>query len=130
VTTPTDSNNLVLVDSSGWVEFFGDGPKAEAYAPFFEREETIVLPTIVIFEVRKKLERDAGESVSARFLSCALRTRIVPLDAELAVAAASVALQMRLPMADAIIYATARGTQAELITQDSHFQGLQGVTLL
>ena len=129
MTTRTDSN-LVVVDSFGWIEYFGEGPKLASYAPLLEREESVLIPTIVVYEVHKKLRRVSGETIADRFISYAFRSRIVSLDMNLAVAAATVALQTRLAMADSIIYATARSFQAELITSDSHFQGMPGVTLV
>jgi len=123
------ASKLFLVDSSGWIEYFGGGPKADAFAPYFERDDRLVLPTIVIYEVQRKLEGANQDVASARFLSCAYRTQVLPLDINLAVAAAKVAVQTKLPMADAIIYATAREQGAELITMDTHFKGLPGVTL-
>jgi predicted nucleic acid-binding protein len=129
VTTPNDSD-LLLVDSFGWIEYFGEGPKAATYAPLLEREDSVLLPTIIFYEVYKKLRRVNGEAVAGRFLSYAFRNRLVGLDVHLAHAAATVALQTRLAMADAIIYATARSFQAELITSDAHFQGMPGVTLV
>jgi len=129
VIIPTGSD-LILVDSSGWIEYLGEGPKAATYAPFLEREESVLLPTIVVHEVYKKLRKVNGESVADRFLSYAFRSRLVDLDVHLALAAATFALETRLAMADSIIYATAHSFQAKLITSDAHFQGMQGVTLV
>jgi toxin FitB len=129
VTTPTDSE-LFLVDSSGWVEYLGNGPKADAFGAVLSRENCIVVPTVVIYEVHKKLQKLGKESAASQFLSHAYRARIAPLDVDLAVAAAQVALQTRLAMADAMIYATAVLYRAQLVTQDGHFRGLAGVTLI
>jgi len=120
----------VLVDSAGWVEYFGEGPKAAAFAPYLEREALLLLPTIVIYEVFRKLFRDRGTPLADRFLSYALRARGVVLDAHIALLAARASLDRRLSMADAIIYATAQMFQAELVTSDTHFQGLPGVKVI
>ena len=131
MTTPTGSK-LVLVDSSGWVEYFGEGPKADLFAPYLEREESLLLPTVVLYEVYKKLLRDKGPTTAERFLSYALRfgTRGIVLDAHLALLAARTSLEQKLGMADAIIYATAQLFHAELVTTDPHFQGKPGVTIV
>jgi predicted nucleic acid-binding protein len=129
VTTPNDSE-LVLVDSSGWVEFLGEGPKAQAVAPHFVREDLLVVPTVVIYEVWKKLERERAKMLADQFVSQVFGCRVVPLEQQLALTAAIVSLDHKLAMADAIIYATARSSNAELITCDAHFRGLPGVTLL
>jgi toxin FitB len=129
VTTP-NASELVVVDSTGWVEYFGEGPKAAAFAPYLEREDLLLLPTIVIYEVFRKLFRDRGKTIADRFLSYALRARGVALDAHIALLAARASLDRRLSMADAIIYATAQMFQAELITSDLHFKDLSGVKLI
>ncbi len=129
MTTPSDSE-LVLVDSSGWVEYFGEGPKAAAFASYLEREESLLLPTIVLYEVYRKLFRQSGTPVADRFLSYAFRARGVVLDARLAILAVRASLEFRLAMADAIIYATARMFQVKLVTSDPDFAPLPGVTVL
>ena len=126
----TKASDLFLVDSSGWVEFIGDGPLAEKFAPYFEREEHLLVPAIVLYEVYKKLLSAQGSTAADRFLSAALRARLVPIDERLALLAARISLDRRLAMADAMIYATALAAGAHLITSDSHFQGLAEATVI
>jgi len=126
----TRGSELFLVDSSGWVEFIGDGPLAEKFAPYFEREERLLVPAIVLYEVYKKLLSAQGSTAADRFLSAALRARFVPIDERLALLAARISLDRHLAMADAMIYATALAAGAHLITSDSHFEGLAGVTII
>jgi toxin FitB len=121
---------LFLVDSSGWVEFMGDGPLAEKFAPYFEREERLLVPAIVLYEVYKKLLSAQGSTAADRFLSAALRARVVPIDERLALLAARISLDRRLAMADAMIYATALAAGAHLVTSDGHFRGLADVTII
>jgi predicted nucleic acid-binding protein len=120
------------VDSSGWVEYLGNGPKADSFAKYLENPETLLLPTIVVYEVYKKMLREQSQTLAERFLSNAFdfQEREIPLDVSLAASAARVSLNANLPMADAIIYATAQEHQAQLITSDAHFKGLPGVTVL
>lgn len=125
----TKGSELFLVDSSGWIEFLGDGPLADRFAPYFEWEERLVVPAIVIYEVYKKLLSVAGASAADRFLSAALRARVVPIDERLALLAARISLDRRLAMADAMIYATALEAGAHLFTTDAHFQGLPEATV-
>jgi predicted nucleic acid-binding protein len=131
VTTPSASD-WVIVDSMGWVEFLGNGPKCDAFAKYLENPHNVLLPTIVVYEVYKKILREQGQTLAERFLShaFAFHEREVPLDIPLAALAAKTSLDANLPMADAIIYASARAHEAELITSDAHFKGLPGVTLL
>ncbi|MBI3662820.1 MAG: type II toxin-antitoxin system VapC family toxin [Acidobacteria bacterium] len=128
--TAATASSPVLVDSSGWVEYFGESPKARQFAPFLEDESRLIVPTIVLYEVRKKLLLTAGKVIADRFLSVAFRTFVIPLDEQLAVASATISIEKKLAMADAIIYATALAQHAELVTSDQAFSGLPGVTLL
>ena len=120
---------LFLVDSSGWIEFLGAGPLADRFAPYFEWEERLVVPAIVLYEVYKKLLSDGGSTDADRFISAALRTRVVSIDERLALLAARISLERRLAMADAMIYATAINVGAHLVTADAHFQGLPEATV-
>src|ERR1700688_1196083 len=121
-------SELLLVDSSGWIEFLGDGPLADRFAPYFEREERLVVPAIVLYEVYKKLLSVRGSTAGDRFLSAALRARVVPIDERLALLAARISVDRRLAMADAMIYATALAAGASLITSDAHFESLSPAT--
>lgn len=120
---------LFLVDSSGWIEFLGDGPLADRFAPYFEWEERLVVPAIVLYEVYKKLLSDGSSTGADRFISAALRTRVVSIDERLTLLAARISLERRLAMADAMIYATAISAGAHLFTADAHFQGLPEATV-
>jgi len=121
-----------VVDSTGWVEYLGNGPNAASFAAYLERPESVFLPTIVIYEVYKKLLRESGDRVAQEFLSQAFEfhERIIPLDVSLAEFAARVSIETKLAMADAVIYATAKTHSATLITSDTHFAGLDFVTLI
>jgi predicted nucleic acid-binding protein len=131
VTTPSGFERYV-VDSSGWVEFLGGGPKADAFGKYLESPEAVLLPSVVVYEVYKKMLREQNQILAERFLSHAFgfNEREIPLDTSLAASAARVSLTTSMPMADAIIYAIAQAHQAELITSDAHFSGLPGVTLI
>lgn len=121
---------LLLVDSSGWLEFITDDDKAGAFAEYLALEERVLVPTIVIYEVAKRMIAELGEHGADRFLSFALRRRVVGLDERTAITAAELSLRHRLHMADAIIYSTALSFGARLVTSDEHFRGLPGVTLI
>jgi predicted nucleic acid-binding protein len=122
-------SEFFLVDSSGWIEFLGDGPLAEKFAPFFEHEDRLIVPAIVLYEVYKKLLSVRGSRAADRFLSAALRARVVPVDERLALLAARISLDRRLAMADAMIYAAALIAGARLVTSDAHFEGLPEATV-
>ncbi len=113
----------LILDSSCWLEFFADSPRADLYAAALDDIEAVVVPLIVLYEVAKKLHREAGEEVATTALALMQQAQLVPLDAPLALEAAVNGL----PLADSLIYATARRHGAELWTQDAHFDGLPGV---
>lgn len=116
----------ILLDSSCWLEWLADTPRARLLEPAFERPQDLIVPTIVIYEVTKKLRREAGDDVAWQALSLMQQGLVVGIDQHLAVAATGNGL----PMADSLIYATAQQQAAELWTQDSHFKGLPGVRWL
>ena len=113
----------IVVDSSCWIEFFADSPRADLFAPAIEQVHLLVVPVVTIYEVVKKLVRESGEDVASRALSLMQRGQVVAVDLSVALAASKTGL----PMADSLIYATAQAHGAVLWTQDSHFDGLPGV---
>jgi toxin FitB len=128
VTIPSASE-AVVVDSSGWLEYIAADSKAELFAVYFEGEREILVPAIVLYEVRKILLKFSRQLADA-FVSEALRRTIVALDENMALAAVEFSIQYQLPMGDALLYAAARSANAEFVTSDAHFKGLPGVTFL
>jgi predicted nucleic acid-binding protein len=116
-----------VVDSSAWLEFFADGPNAGEFAAAIEDADSLIVPTITLFEVFKRIrvQRDADSALEA--IAFMQRGRPVDLDADLAIEAADLSVDLKLPLADSIILATARRHQAVLWTQDSDFEGIPGV---
>ena len=112
-----------VLDSSCWLEFFADSAQADHFASAIEAVDTLVVPVLTPCEVVKKLSREAGDEIAAAALGLMQRGQVVPIDLNLALASAVNGL----PMADSLIYATARHHGAELWTQDRHFEGLPGV---
>ena len=115
----------LVLDSSCWLEFFADTPQAEQFAAAIEAVESLIVPVLTVVEVVKKLTREAGDETAAAALGLMQRGRVVPIDLTLTLALDATA--NGLPMADSLIYATARQHGAELWTQDQHFDGLPGV---
>ena len=112
-----------MLDSSCWLEFFADTDRADHFAAAIEAVESLVVPVLTVYEVVKKLAREAGDETAATALSLMQRGRVVEIDLNLALAAAVNGL----PLADSLIYATARLHGAALWTQHAHFDGLPGV---
>jgi predicted nucleic acid-binding protein len=118
---------MIVMDSSGWVEMFTSRPRWEEFARRRDEADGVIVPTVVLYEVYKIMCREMPAAL-AREMAGELRSHhLVPLDADLAIDAAEYSLTHRLPMADAIVYATAQALGATLVTGDVHFDGLPGV---
>jgi toxin FitB len=116
-----------VVDSSGWLEYFAGGSNADFFAPAIEDESHLVVPTICIFEVFKRLSQQRGKEQALQAMGFLYRGQLVELNDEIALQAALVSLDHKLPLADSIILATARHENATLWTQDVHFKKFPGV---
>ena len=115
------------MDSSGWLEFFADGPNADFFAPAIEDTENLVVPSLTIYEVYKKFLSQRTETEALLAAAAMQQGKVVDLDTGLSLEAARVSLECKLPLADSVILATAREAKAVLWTQDSDFEGLAGV---
>jgi predicted nucleic acid-binding protein len=116
-----------LVDSSAWLEYFADGPNASFFARPIEDPAELVVPSLTIYEVFKRVLQQRNESDALRAAAVMQQGMIVDLDVRLALSAARLSLEARLPMADSVVLATARLHDATLWTQDADFEGLPGV---
>ena len=121
---------MILVDSSGWIEYLAARPKADRFAPYIEGSEPLVSSAIQIYEIYKVVRRDLSEERAITAVSALRTTTIEPLVESLALEAADIALEHGLAMADAIIFATASRHDAQIVTSDADFDGLPGVTLI
>lgn len=119
-----------IVDSSGWIEFFTAGKRVGEYTGYLKDPAKVITPTIVIYEVYKKIKRERTEEEALLAVSIMNRTIVVPLSESVALLAADLSLKHALPMADAMVYATAFEQNCEIITSDAHFNGLELVTLI
>lgn len=116
-----------IVDSSGWLEYFADGPNASLFSRPLERTADLVVPTITIYEVFKVVLRQCNESDALQSVALMQQGSVVDLTSNIAILAAKMSIDHRLPMADSIILATARVFKATIWTQDSDFNGIDGV---
>jgi len=117
----------ILMDSSGWIEFFTGGPLAERYAAYFTPRYARITPTIVLYEVYKKIKREKGEETALLFSGQLSASHVVQLTESIAYLAADLSLRHDLAMADAIVYATARDQNAQVVTGDPDLKDLPGV---
>ena len=116
-----------VVDSSGWLEYFADGPNADFFAPALQEVDELLVPSVSVYEVFKRILQQRGEGPALQAVALMQQGNIVDLTGPAALAAARLSVEARLPMADAIILSTARGGGATLWTQDAHFAGMDGV---
>jgi len=121
---------LILVDSSGWIEYLAARPKADEFARYIEGDEPLVTSVIQVYEIYKVVRRDISEERAIESVAALSVTTIEPLHESLALEAADLSLEHGLAMADAIILATAAKHRAGIVTADADFDGLPGVTLI
>jgi len=119
-----------IVDSSGWLEYFGKGVNGLLFAPIIQETTALVVPSITIYEVFKRILHQRGEEAALCAVGWMALGMVDTLSQELALEAAALSLELKLPMADSIILATAYAHQATLWTQDEHFRGLPGVQFI
>lgn len=116
-----------VVDSSGWLEYFANENNADFFAPAIEDTKNLLVPVICIYEVFKRIRQQSGITEAQQHIGDMKLGQIIDLDESLALSAAKISTDLKLPMADSIILATARANNATLWTQDEHFKDLDGV---
>ena len=119
--------SLNLVDSSAWLEYFADGPNAKYFAKPIEETSALIVPTISLYEVFKRVLIQSGENNALQAVALMQQGRVIELSVPISLTAAKLSADIQLPMADSIILITARVHEATLWTQDSDFAELEGV---
>ena len=123
---------MILIDSCGWIEYFGEGPLADQYAAVIEKtdKDEMVTPTIVLYEVYKKIKCTRGEEKALEAYAQISLTRIIALTSSLSVKAADISIKNGIAMADSIVVATANDCGAQILTSDKHFKTINGVKFI
>jgi predicted nucleic acid-binding protein len=116
-----------VVDTSGWLEYFAGNANASFFAPAIEDTKNLIVPVICIYEVFKKVLQSQGQATAEVQVADLVKGNVIDLDVSLAMSAAMLSAELKLPMADSIILAVAREHNAILWTQDEHFKGLPKV---
>ena len=116
-----------VVDSSGWLEYFADGTNADFFAKAIESTVELIVPSISLYEVFKRMLQQRGEGAALEAVAVMMQGQVVDLDSTLALSAAKISAEMQIPMADSIMLATARMHEATLFTQDADFEKMEGV---
>ncbi|MCE5239912.1 PIN domain-containing protein [bacterium] len=121
---------MILMDSSGWIELAGRGPRYESFAEMLRGADVVVVPTVVVREVYRAVELSAGRARADQVSRYIASFHVVSLDLDLAISAARCAHDMKLALADSIIYATAQACGARIVTGDADFAALPGVDFI
>jgi toxin FitB len=116
-----------VIDSSGWLEYFADGPNASSFSRPLQKPAELIVPTITIYEVFKAVLRQRDDSAALQAVALMQQGSVVDLATSVSILSAKISLELGLPMADSIILATARSYEATLWTQDSDFEGIAGI---
>jgi predicted nucleic acid-binding protein len=119
-----------VVDSSAWLEYLADGPNAEYFSAPLIDSASLIVPTICIYEVFKTVLRQRGEDAALQAVALMKQGATVDLIDDIALLAAKISLEYKIPMADSIILATARAHKAVLWTQDQDFKDMENVNYL
>ena len=115
------------IDSSAWLEYFANGPNASFFARAIEQTDDLIVPSLTIYEVFKKVLQQTDEGKALQAVAVMQQGTVVDLDARLALDAARISIKHKLPMADSIILAAAQACEATLWTQDDDFKNIPGV---
>ena len=116
-----------VVDSSAWLEYFADGANAKHFAKIIENPAELLVPSITLLEVFKRIAQQCDESTALQYVAVMQQSKVVELNSALAMRAAALGIRHKLPPADSIIYATAQAANAVVWTQDADFDGLADV---
>ena len=116
-----------VVDSNGWLEYFADASNADFFAPAIEAVSELLVPTLSLYEVFKRILQQRTEGEALQAVAIMMQGQTVDLGAELALSAAKVSVERKLPMADSVMLATAQIHGATLWTQDADFEDIAGV---
>lgn len=116
-----------LVDSSGWLEYFTDSKNAEFFAPVIENTDELIVSVINLYEVYKKIASEKDDNLATQAIALMQQPKVIDVTNSISILAARLGIKLGMPMADSIIYATARMYDAIVWTQDSDFKNLEGV---
>ena len=121
---------MILVDTCGWIEWLTEGALADSFASYMQDPAELLVPTTVQYELYKWVKRESDENKALDTIALADDSLVIPLSTDIALVAADLSLSHKLAFTDAVIYASARKHNVELVTSDDHFEALPGVTYL
>ncbi|MEO8448082.1 MAG: type II toxin-antitoxin system VapC family toxin [bacterium] len=116
-----------LVDSSGWLEYFTDGKNAKVFAPAIEENSQLIVSSVNLYEVYKKVMSEKNENAAKEAVGMMMQGKVIDINPSIAIRAARLSCELKIPMADSLIYTTAQLNNAIVWTQDYDFKDLKGV---
>ncbi len=116
-----------LVDSSGWLEYLSDSKNAKLFAPAIEKTDDLIVSTINIYEIYKKILNEKDENTAIQIIGLMQQAKVVEVNSSIAIQAAKLSVAQKIPMADSLIYTTAQQFKAIVWTQDNDFKDLENV---
>jgi predicted nucleic acid-binding protein len=116
-----------LVDSSGWLVYLADSKNAKLFAPAIEKTDELMVSTINIYEVYKKILHEKDENSAIQVIGLMQQAKVIVVNSSIAIQAAKLSFEQKIPMADSIIYITAKQNNGIVWTQDSDFKDLDDV---
>jgi len=116
-----------LVDSSGWLEYLAEGKNAKFFAPAIEKTDQLIVSTINLYEIYKKILSEKDEHTAIQVIGLMQQAKVVEVNSTIAIQAAKFSFEQKIPMTDSLIYITAKQNNAIVWTQDIDFKDLDGV---
>ena len=68
-----------VVDSSGWLELFADGPNADFFAPAIGNIPELIVSSFILYEVFKRVLQLRGEDEAIQAVAGMAQGRVVDL---------------------------------------------------
>ena len=107
---------MILVDTCGWIEWLTEGALADRFASYMKDPADLLVPTTLQYELYKWVKRESDENTALDTIALAEDSLVTPLSTDIALVAADLTLSHKLAFADAVIYASARKYNVELVT--------------
>ena len=133
IDSKSKNTDKFLIDSCGWIEYLSEGKSVKEFAKHIEKAtpKNYIAPTIVLYEVYKRIRSVYNEEKAMEAIAhIKYSTNVIDFSDDLAISAAEISLEQKIPMADAIILSTAKNYDAMIITNDSHFKGMNNVIFI
>ncbi len=116
-----------VVDSSAWLEYFAGSDRAKYFSVAIEETDKLIVPVIVLYEVFKKIKLEKDEDNALIAIAHMQQGSVIDIDEGIALYAAKISIEKKLPMADSLIYAITVKNNGVLYTQDKHFENMKDV---